>query len=53
MPQVDHRVRQSLEGVVHEAQAIESKQQASELVFPGEDPSNGLESLFVSAPISI
>ena len=46
MPQVDHRVGQGFERVVQFADALEAQQQATELVFPGEDPLDGAKALF-------
>src|SRR5450830_2146806 len=46
MPQVDHRVRQRFESVVHIADVIESKQQAFEFVFPCKHPLDGAETFF-------
>ena len=41
----DHRVSEGLECIVNRAQALEAKQQAPELVLPGEDLLNGPEAL--------
>ncbi len=46
MPQVDHRVGQGFERVVQYADPIEAQQQATELVFPGEDPLDGAKAFF-------
>lgn len=46
MPQVDHRVGQGFERVVQFADALEAQQQATELVFPGEDPLDGAKAFF-------
>src|SRR5258708_8689526 len=46
VPEVDHRIGQGLECVVHAAEAIEAKQQAPEFVLPAEDPLDGVEPLF-------
>ena len=45
VPQVDHRVGQGLEGVVHCADALEPNQHASKLVLPSEHPFNRAEPL--------
>ena len=45
VPQIDHRVGDGFERVVQFADALETKQQSLELVFPAEDPLNGVESL--------
>ena len=45
MPQVDHRVSEGLECIVDRAQTLEAKQQAPELVLPGEDPLDGPEAV--------
>ncbi len=44
--QIDHRISQGLERVVQLTEAIESKQQAPELVFPAKHTLNGMEPLF-------
>ena len=46
MPQVDHRIGQRFECVVQLAEAIETKQQAAELIFPAEHTLDGVEPLF-------
>lgn len=43
VPQVNHRIGQCLERVMQLAEAIESKQQAPELIFPAKHPLNGIE----------
>jgi len=44
VPQVDHRVGQGLECVVHGADALEANQHAAELVLQGEHALDGAES---------
>ncbi|MFC6522988.1 hypothetical protein ACFQAT_27850 [Undibacterium arcticum] len=51
MPQVDHRIGQGFKGVVQLAEALEPKQQAPELVFPGEHPLDCVEPLFKNVGI--
>ena len=46
MPQVDHRIGQRFECVVQLAEAIATKQQAAELIFPAEHTLDGVEPLF-------
>jgi len=46
VPQIDHRISQGLECVVQLTEAIESKQQAAELIFPAEHTLDGVEPLF-------
>ena len=43
--QVDHRIGERLERVVHFTDVFEAQQQAAKLVFPGEDAFNGPEAL--------
>jgi hypothetical protein len=45
MPQIDHRVGESLERVVDLAQVLEAKQKAAELVLPGKDTFDGPKAL--------
>jgi hypothetical protein len=45
VPQVDHRVRERLERVVHVANVLEAQQQAAERVLPGENALDGAEAL--------
>ena len=51
VPQVNHRIGQCLERVMQLAEAIESKQQAPELIFPAKHPLNGIEPLFKNGGI--
>jgi len=46
VPQIDHCISQGLECVVQLTEAIESKQQAAELIFPAEHTLDGVEPLF-------
>ena len=46
VPQIDHRISQGLECVVQLTEAIESKQQAPELVFPAKHTLDSMEPLF-------
>ncbi len=46
VPQVDHRVGECLERVVKSAETFEAQQQAAKLIFPAEQPLNGVEALF-------
>jgi hypothetical protein len=43
MPQVDHRVREGLEGLVQFTDTVKAKQQTPELVFPGKQPLDSTE----------
>ena len=52
MPQINHRVGDGFECVVQFADALETKQQSLELVFPAEDPLNGVESLLENGGIN-
>ena len=52
VPQIDHRVGDGVECVVPFADALETKQQSLELVFPAEDPLNGVESLLENGGIN-
>ena len=52
MPQIDHRVGDGVECVVPFADALETKQQSLELIFPAEDPLNGVESLLENGGIN-
>src|SRR3954451_18132239 len=45
VPEIDHRIGKHLEGVVDLTEAVEAKQQAPELVFPGGHPFDRLEPL--------
>ena len=46
MPQVDHRIGQRFECIVQLAEAIETKQQVAELIFPAEHTLDRVEPLF-------
>ena len=46
VPQIDHCISQGLECVVQLTEAIESKQQAPELVFPAKHTLDSMEPLF-------
>ena len=46
VPQIDHRISQRFECVVQLAEAIETKQQAAELIFPAKHTLDGVEPLF-------
>ena len=45
MPQIDHRIGQRLERVVHLTDVFEAQQQTAKLILPGEDALNGPEAL--------
>jgi hypothetical protein len=44
--QVDHRIGERLEGVVHVTDAFEPQQQTVTFIFPGEHALNGAKALF-------
>jgi hypothetical protein len=46
VPEIDHRVREGLERVVHPADALEAQQQPAELVLPSKHPLDRTEALF-------
>lgn len=48
---IDHRASERFECVMQRTDAIESLQQAPELVFPGERPLDGVEALFKNGGI--
>ena len=53
MPQIDHRVRESLERVVDLAQVLEAKQKAAELILPGKDTLDGPKALLEDGRIEV
>ena len=48
VPQIDHRISQGLECVVQLTEAIETNQQAPELVFPAKHTLNGMDDTSVA-----